>query len=48
VDLSDEGPRHPVFFGGYLQNKFEFDDLIINLGLRYDFFDPAAPQYRDL
>ncbi len=47
VDLSQEGPRHPVFLGGYIQNKFEFDDLIINAGLRYDYFDPGAPEYKD-
>jgi outer membrane receptor protein involved in Fe transport len=47
VNLDREGPRHPLFLGGYIQNKFEFDDLIINAGLRYDFFDPGAPQYKD-
>ena len=48
VDLSNEAPRHPILLGGYVQTKFEFEDLILNLGLRYDYFDPAAPQYKDL
>ena len=30
----------PVEFSGYLQDKMEFDDMVINLGLRYDYFDP--------
>jgi outer membrane receptor protein involved in Fe transport len=47
VDLTEDGPRHPTFLGAYLQNKFEFEDLIINAGLRYDYFDPGAPQWLD-
>jgi len=27
----------------YLQDKMEFDFMIVNLGLRYDLFDPNAP-----
>ncbi|MBN1466208.1 TonB-dependent receptor [candidate division KSB1 bacterium] len=30
----------PIEFSGYLQDKMEFDEMVINLGLRYDFFDP--------
>jgi len=42
----------PTEFAGYLQNKLEFQDLIINLGIRFDYFnsdgrllaDPRDPQ----
>jgi hypothetical protein len=47
-----EGPRHPVFAGFYAQDKIEFRDLIINVGLRYDYIntdnyalkDPMHPE----
>ncbi len=32
--------RRPVEFSAYLQDKIELKDLIINIGLRYDFFHP--------
>ncbi|RMF10869.1 MAG: TonB-dependent receptor [Candidatus Neomarinimicrobiota bacterium] len=32
----------PVEQSAYIQDKMEFDDMVINLGLRYDYFDPAA------
>jgi outer membrane receptor for Fe3+-dicitrate len=32
-------PREPLFLSAYLQDKIEFKDLIINVGLRYDYFD---------
>jgi hypothetical protein len=46
------GPRHPVFASAYLQDKMEYGDLIINLGLRYDYIntgsfpliDPTRPE----
>ncbi len=28
----------PFEFSGYLQDKMEFEDMVINLGLRYDYF----------
>ena len=30
----------PIEFSGYLQDKMEFDLMVINLGLRYDYFNP--------
>ena len=32
--------ENPITFSGYLQDKIEFEDLIINVGLRVDYFDP--------
>ncbi|MDA0986465.1 MAG: TonB-dependent receptor [Bacteroidetes bacterium] len=49
IELSDlEGPRKPGYTALYLQNKFEFEDLIMNLGLRYDLLDPGSKQYKQL
>lgn len=30
----------PVNFSGFIQDKIEFDELIINIGVRFDYFDP--------
>jgi hypothetical protein len=46
-------PKHPIFISGYIQDKFETNDIIINAGLRLDhinmdswsFVDPTDPQY---
>ena len=32
-------PHKPVEIGFYLQDRIEFEDIILNLGLRYDYFD---------
>jgi len=48
-----DGPKHPYFASAYFQDKIEFDDLIINAGIRVDhmFFDswkmvdPTNPLY---
>lgn len=35
--------RHrPLEFAAYIQDKIELRDMIINVGLRYDYFDPDA------
>jgi len=31
---------NPIEFSGYFQDKMEFNEMVINLGLRYDMFDP--------
>ncbi|HJL74175.1 MAG TPA: carboxypeptidase-like regulatory domain-containing protein, partial [Candidatus Marinimicrobia bacterium] len=38
-DQNSEG-RNPVEYAAYLQDKIEFDDLVMNVGLRWDYFDP--------
>ena len=35
----DDG-RNPVEYAVYLQDKIEFDDLVMNIGIRWDYFDP--------
>ena len=42
-----DGARHPKLAAGYIQDKIELQDLIVNIGLRWDYFDPATPQFRD-
>jgi outer membrane receptor protein involved in Fe transport len=32
----------PIEFAGYIQDKMEFDEMVINFGLRYDYFDPKT------
>ncbi|NWF88186.1 MAG: TonB-dependent receptor [Ignavibacteriaceae bacterium] len=32
----------PVEFAAYIQDKMEYDNLVINLGARYDYFNPNA------
>jgi hypothetical protein len=33
------GPKHPVFAAAYAQDKIEFRDLVVNVGLRYDYIN---------
>jgi len=33
-------PYKPTFASAYVQNKFEYNDLIVNFGARYEYIDP--------
>ena len=46
-DIYTEGPRKPLFGAFYIQDKIEFNDLIINAGLRWDYFDSDDRELRD-
>ena len=37
-----QAPQEPVFGAFYLQDKIEYNDLIINAGLRLDYFDTKS------
>ncbi|CAM3340507.1 TonB-dependent receptor [Rhodothermus bifroesti] len=39
--------RRPVELSAYLQDKMEFDYLIVNIGLRFDYFDPKGEVLED-
>jgi outer membrane receptor protein involved in Fe transport len=39
VDSGPDGPREPKYFAAYMQDKIEYEDLIINFGLRLDILD---------
>ncbi len=47
ADDALDGPRKPLFVSGYVQNKFEFQDLVLNLGIRYERFDTKAKTFPD-
>lgn len=41
-------PYKPIYYAGYIQDKIEYRDLIINLGLRVDVFDNNTTVLKDL
>lgn len=41
------GPKHPVFASAYAQDKIEYSDLIINVGVRYDYIDTDSKRFVD-
>lgn len=40
-------PFQPVYFAGYLMDKFAFNDLVFNVGLRVDMFDANQKVLKD-
>ena len=52
-DTGLDGVKKPKYISGYIQDKFEVNDLVINAGLRFDsfnnddyeFIDPLNPSY---
>ncbi len=45
--LLDLGARHPAFGGAYVQSKVELQDIILNIGLRYDYISADVVQWKD-
>ena len=41
-------PYEPIYYAGYIQDKIEYRDLVINLGLRVDVFDNNTSVLRDI
>jgi outer membrane receptor protein involved in Fe transport len=39
LDNGVDGAKHPVFAAAYVMDKIEFSDIVLNLGLRYDYID---------
>jgi len=37
---------HPIQFAAYVQDKMEFESMILNVGLRYDYFDPNRQWFK--
>ncbi len=48
VQYKDEYVRTPVEGAAYIQDKIEYDYLILNLGLRFDYADPRATMWPDV
>jgi len=44
---NNEYEHNPVEFSIYVQDKMEYEDLVINAGLRYDYFNPDADIPKD-
>ena len=42
-----EAPRHPTVAAAFIQDKVEYNDLIINAGLRLDYFDADSWRFKD-
>jgi len=40
-------PREPVLLYGYIQDRFELEDLVLNLGLRVDYYDIKSYQLKN-
>lgn len=45
--LREIAPFEPVYMAGYIQDKFSFDDLVFNVGLRFDRFDANQSTLKD-
>jgi outer membrane receptor protein involved in Fe transport len=46
-DLGLNGAKNPVNGAAYLQDKFEWEGLVVNAGLRFDYFDYKTKRLRD-
>lgn len=42
-----DAPPKPLFASAYFQNRFEYDDLILNLGVRYEYFNTDHKSFAD-
>lgn len=47
LDSGFDGAKHPLFMSAYFQDKIEYKDLIINAGLRFDYFDSQDHKLKD-
>ncbi|MCB2205466.1 TonB-dependent receptor [bacterium] len=47
LDDGPNGPRNPIFASAYALDKIELEDLVINLGLRWDYIDTDTEQFKD-
>ena len=45
IGFQDAG--NPVILGAYIQDKIELEDLIVNVGVRYDYFNPNTQEAAD-
>ena len=43
----DVAPYKPIYYAGYVQDKIEFRDIVLNLGLRVDVFDNNTRTLKD-
>jgi len=48
AQFKDQYTNNPFEIAAYLQDKIEYDYLIINVGLRFDYVDPKATMWPDI
>ena len=41
------GAKHPVFASAYAQDKVEYSDLVLNVGLRFDYINSDSRAFKD-
>ena len=44
--IYEDGAKHPITASAFVQNKYEYSDFVLNLGLRYDHLDPKTLSLR--
>ena len=42
VEGYEDGAKHPITASFFTQNKYEYNDFVVNAGLRYDYLDPST------
>ena len=47
VDDGPDGAKKPYMFALYLQDKFEFEGLVVNAGLRYDYLNANTDRLKN-
>lgn len=40
-------PKNPILAYGYVQDRFELSDIVLNLGVRFDYFDSKTDVIKD-
>lgn len=48
TQFKDQYIKKPIEFAAYLQDKIEYNYLIVNVGLRFDYADPKATMWPDI
>jgi hypothetical protein len=46
-NTNDVSPRYPLITYGYVQDRFELEDIVLNLGVRFDYLDTKAKVLRN-
>jgi len=47
IDSGRQGVKHPITASAYIQDKFEYEGVVINAGLRYDYLNVDTDALRD-
>ncbi|MCW8960243.1 MAG: TonB-dependent receptor [Ignavibacteriaceae bacterium] len=48
AQFKDEYTKNPIELAAYIQDKIEFNYIIINIGLRYDYADPKSTMWPNI